>query len=836
MSDPVSNSEIEDVLASIRRLVSENAKALKGDRTRDPEAEKLVLTPALRIDESEAQAAPTDVFAVDTDTWNDVSRDQKPVENTGFFSHREQRPSVVVDRAEATGPVAVEPVVSAPEAGTDESTVAAETAETDAAESLVEAVAEDLDLTADEGETDANSPVGSESVDEVSPAKSALEQRIAELETAMHLRPAPEKAVAAELSETVSEPVAEAKTAVEDLVIEPPEPEGVAVTPQDIADEPPAEIDAPAAAAAPAPEPAAKPAAAEAPPKSWIEGLVAAAAAAEATRIAARAKAREAEVVRDEPAPEREDKLGAAAETEVAAEETAEAGDVAETAETVKSTADEGPLTLTKAQAVPSEPVAELADVDAENEADAETLGADTTPEEADAKPGVEALEAEHDDEDAGTDAAEAEAEDADEVVDVTEEAEELGVLETAEDDADEEVADTEEPVADVAAAPERSWVDRLIAAAATLRNAPGEAAAEEDAGEASEVEVETVAEDEAVVAEDAEAAEEAADDAEIDTTGPLTLEPLNLVDPILPAAEVKQEALDAAEATVPEWEAVEPPELDEAEEEPAVDVDTVLSGPWTAPVAEADAVGEAEPETAEESAVVVKGGQDVPVGALEWEPVEAAEEAEETAEAEEADTADVDEAEAEAEELVADELAEDLDLAAEDLETQEESEAEPDVSEDAMDEVDLEEVAVLAEDLPEVDEDEDDEADAPEDADRFDEIDADAAAVAAAEEAGIDWEGAGMAAAGVAAASTLYDGRDSDEEPAATAGELAERSPSVGMVEEIIVDEAMLREMVAQLVRDELQGTVGERITHNVRRLIRREIARALTLQDFEK
>ena len=107
MSDPVSNSEIEDVLASIRRLVSENAKALKGDRTRDPEAEKLVLTPALRIDESEAQAAPTDVFAVDTDTWNDVSRDQKPVENTGFFSHREQRPSVVVDRAEATGPKVV---------------------------------------------------------------------------------------------------------------------------------------------------------------------------------------------------------------------------------------------------------------------------------------------------------------------------------------------------------------------------------------------------------------------------------------------------------------------------------------------------------------------------------------------------------------------------------------------------------------------------------------------------------------------------------------------------------------------------------------------------------
>ena len=74
MSDPVSNSEIEDVLASIRRLVSENAKALKGDRVRDPEAEKLVLTPALRIDESEAPPPQADVFAVDTETWNDVPR------------------------------------------------------------------------------------------------------------------------------------------------------------------------------------------------------------------------------------------------------------------------------------------------------------------------------------------------------------------------------------------------------------------------------------------------------------------------------------------------------------------------------------------------------------------------------------------------------------------------------------------------------------------------------------------------------------------------------------------------------------------------------------------
>ncbi len=51
----------------------------------------------------------------------------------------------------------------------------------------------------------------------------------------------------------------------------------------------------------------------------------------------------------------------------------------------------------------------------------------------------------------------------------------------------------------------------------------------------------------------------------------------------------------------------------------------------------------------------------------------------------------------------------------------------------------------------------------------------------------------------------------------------------------EAVLDEDALREMVSRMVRDELQGSVGERITHNVRRMVRREIARALALQDFE-
>lgn len=47
-------------------------------------------------------------------------------------------------------------------------------------------------------------------------------------------------------------------------------------------------------------------------------------------------------------------------------------------------------------------------------------------------------------------------------------------------------------------------------------------------------------------------------------------------------------------------------------------------------------------------------------------------------------------------------------------------------------------------------------------------------------------------------------------------------------------LNEDMLRAMVAQIVREELQGEMGERITRNVRKLIRREINRALAIQDL--
>ncbi|WP_147124283.1 hypothetical protein [Shimia ponticola] len=50
----------------------------------------------------------------------------------------------------------------------------------------------------------------------------------------------------------------------------------------------------------------------------------------------------------------------------------------------------------------------------------------------------------------------------------------------------------------------------------------------------------------------------------------------------------------------------------------------------------------------------------------------------------------------------------------------------------------------------------------------------------------------------------------------------------------EQVIDEAMLRDLVADIVRQELQGELGERITRNVRKLVRREINRALAGQDF--
>ena len=49
------------------------------------------------------------------------------------------------------------------------------------------------------------------------------------------------------------------------------------------------------------------------------------------------------------------------------------------------------------------------------------------------------------------------------------------------------------------------------------------------------------------------------------------------------------------------------------------------------------------------------------------------------------------------------------------------------------------------------------------------------------------------------------------------------------------LLDEEALHALVSEIVRKELQGALGERITRNVRKLVRREIHRAITAQELE-
>ncbi|MCH2251118.1 MAG: hypothetical protein MK042_15125 [Cognatishimia sp.] len=51
----------------------------------------------------------------------------------------------------------------------------------------------------------------------------------------------------------------------------------------------------------------------------------------------------------------------------------------------------------------------------------------------------------------------------------------------------------------------------------------------------------------------------------------------------------------------------------------------------------------------------------------------------------------------------------------------------------------------------------------------------------------------------------------------------------------EAVLDEEMLRDLVGEIVRQELQGPLGERITRNVRKLVRREINRALASRQID-
>jgi hypothetical protein len=81
------------------------------------------------------------------------------------------------------------------------------------------------------------------------------------------------------------------------------------------------------------------------------------------------------------------------------------------------------------------------------------------------------------------------------------------------------------------------------------------------------------------------------------------------------------------------------------------------------------------------------------------------------------------------------------------------------------------------------------------------------------------------------------------DEAEAAIVQELAAASPPEldedefvlnESVRDFALDEDVLREIVRDIIREELQGTLGERITRNIRKLVRAEIARVRATEDL--
>lgn len=72
----------------------------------------------------------------------------------------------------------------------------------------------------------------------------------------------------------------------------------------------------------------------------------------------------------------------------------------------------------------------------------------------------------------------------------------------------------------------------------------------------------------------------------------------------------------------------------------------------------------------------------------------------------------------------------------------------------------------------------------------------------------------------------------DPDGDPGAERGLLDDDAPDARLLR---IDEDTLRSLVAEILREELQGVLGERITRNVRKLVRAEIARALAARPLE-
>lgn len=78
---------------------------------------------------------------------------------------------------------------------------------------------------------------------------------------------------------------------------------------------------------------------------------------------------------------------------------------------------------------------------------------------------------------------------------------------------------------------------------------------------------------------------------------------------------------------------------------------------------------------------------------------------------------------------------------------------------------------------------------------------------------------------------ATTANSQPESADPAAKSVEVTAPMPSP----EALVDEDMLRRLITEVLREELRGPLGDRITGNLRKLVRREIFRALASGEFE-
>lgn len=86
------------------------------------------------------------------------------------------------------------------------------------------------------------------------------------------------------------------------------------------------------------------------------------------------------------------------------------------------------------------------------------------------------------------------------------------------------------------------------------------------------------------------------------------------------------------------------------------------------------------------------------------------------------------------------------------------------------------------------------------------------------------------------AAPQPAEDGAALNTQFAADEGDFASEAESEGMAPLApAFDEEELRALIVEVLRDELRGPMGERITGNMRKLVRREIYRVLALQDLK-